>query len=101
MVLKTTAESGALGSPARVTACFVRGSVPSTAPRSAGEGNSLTMRSMRGWMPRPLVEEAARTVTLDEMRLHGGHGSRRVGRLGRARAHPPRLGDRIDPALRL
>ena len=63
MVLKTTAESGALGSPARVTACFVRGSVPSTAPRSAGEGNSLTMRSMRGWMPRPLVEEAARTGT--------------------------------------
>ena len=40
-------------------------------------------------------------VTLDEMRLHGGHGSRRVGRLGRARDHPPRLGDRIDPALRV
>ena len=40
-------------------------------------------------------------VTLDEMRLHGGHGSRRVGRLGGARDHPPRLGDRIDPALRV
>src|SRR3989442_8556006 len=63
MVLKTTAESGALGSPARVTVCLVRGSVPSTAPTSAGEGNSLTMRSMSGWTPRPLVDAAARTGT--------------------------------------
>src|SRR5262249_48968548 len=78
MVLKTTAASGALGSAARVTGCLVRGSVPSTAAGSPGDGDCLVRGSRGGAGPEDgpegaradgLAERGEHLLSLDAARL--------------------------------
>ena len=51
MVLNTNADTGAAGDGSREVSALRTGSVPSTAPRSAGEGKRSTTSSSRGCTP--------------------------------------------------
>ncbi len=65
-VLNTSAVTGAFGSGPRRAACFVRRSVPSTSPRSSGEGKDSTIRSSSPWARHDAGTEGAGQLRLAE-----------------------------------